>query len=402
MQFLQYYVEFKHKIMTKNRKLLIAILIIATVVLAGVSILISSVINNNNLQSQTGAQTNPILANCNNTTNTCTIPSGVCNPSKVYIHFCNELKRDNEKCISSNPIEIPISPVASGGSVNLNSYLGGVTCGTVQMYLELETSGVNSLGACGTTIKKFNTACTGTTAPVSFPASFPASFPQTGNTNSNTGNNTGTNNNTNNGTTQLAEPQFRITNSYAATCETSGDALIKYTISITNISTVSGTITKVEETFDNTLVTNGITPLNVSNTGTTAGNKITWAESSAARTYTANQTKTVTYELKIPKEKLSTFQNGTNSSTTVTYNTSNTTGNTNTFALLSKHSCAIPTPNTANSTNNNALPNTAIGDGIGLVFIGFIFILIAIITFRFQIGEDIVANLIGTKYRRKN
>lgn len=388
--------------MTKNRKLLIAILIIATIVLAGISIVISTAINNNNLQSQTGAQTNPILANCNSSTNTCTIPSGVCNPSKVYVHFCSELKKDNEKCVSTNPIEIPVSPVASGSAVNLNDYLGNVTCGTVQMYLELENSGVNSLGACGTTVKKFSAACgAGTNTPVSFPASFPNG---TNNTGTNTGTNTNTGNNTNNnGTTQLADPQFRITNSYAATCEASGDALLKYTISISNISTVSGTITKVEEVIDTSLISNGIIPTNVSNNGTTASNKITWAETSAERTYNANQTKTLSYEIRIPKAKLATFQNGTNSNATVTYNTSNTTGNTNTFALLSKHSCVIQTTNTNTpSQNTNTLPNTALTDDFKLLLIGAAFILAAILIFRFQIGEDMVANLLGSKYRRKN
>ena len=388
--------------MTKNRKLLIAILIIATVVLAGLSILISTIINNNNLQTQTGAQTNPILANCNNTLNTCTIPAGVCNPSKVHIHFCNELKRDNEKCISANPIEIPTSPVASGQAVNLNDYLSGVSCGTVQMYLELENSGINSLGACGTTMKRFATACgAGTSAPVSFPVSSPVSFPTSNNTNT-SNNNSGSN--TNNGNTQLADPQFRVTNSFAASCDVSGDALLKYTISVANISTVSGTITKVEEVIDPNLAANGINPTNVSNSGTTAGNKITWAESLSNRTYNANQTKTLTYEIRIPKDKLASLQNGTNSSATVIYNTSNTTGNTNTFALLSKHSCAIPTTNTATSTSNanNSLPNTSISDDFKLFLVGIGFILIALIIFRFQIGEDTIANLIGSKYRRKN
>jgi len=379
--------------MTKNRKLLIVILIVATVALAGISIVISTTINNRNLQSQTGAQTNPILANCNSTTNTCSIPSGVCNPSKVYIHFCNELKRDNEKCISSSPLEIPTSPVSGGNSINLNDYLEDVDCGTVQMYLELENSGVNSLGACGTTIKKFSKACSSVAVT---PTSFPVSFPNNNNTVPN-------NNGTNTGNVQLAEPQFAITNNYAPSCETSGNALLKYTVTISNISTVSGTITKSEDEIDARLISGGIIPTNISNSGTLVNNKITWAESSALRTFSANQSKVYTYEVRIPKEKLSPFVNGTNTTSTVTYNTSNTTGNTNTFVLLSKHTCAIPTANTVTTPVQTTipLPNTGLGDDTKLLIIGGLFILIALIIFRFQIGEDIVANLLGTKYKRK-
>lgn len=377
--------------MTKNKKLLIAILIVATVALAVISIVITTAIGNQNLQSQTGAQTNPILANCNSQTNTCSIPSGVCNPAKVYVHFCNDLKRDNEKCISTTPVEIPISPVSSGSSVNLNDYLNNIDCGTVQMYLELENSGVNSLGACGTTVKKFTSACaSGTTPPVSFPNT---------NTGNNTNNNTG--NNTDNGTNQLAEPQFAITNSVAASCEASGSALLKYTVSVSNTSTVSGTLTKIDELIDSRLISNNIIPTNVSNSGTVAGNKITWAESSALRTFSSKQTKTYSYEIRIPKEKLSTFVNGTNSNATVTYDTSNTIGNTNTFALLSKHTCAIPTVNTVNptpqQTNTTALPNTSIGEDLKLFMVGILFILLAFVFFKFEIGEKIISNILKFK-----
>lgn len=376
--------------MTKNKKLLIAILIVATIALAVISIVITTAIGNQNLENQTGAQTNPILANCNSATNVCSIPSGVCNPSKVYVHFCNELKRDNEKCISATPVEIPTSPVSSGSSVDLNEYLDSVNCGTVQMYLELENSGVNSLGACGTTVKRFTTAClSGTLSPVSFPS-----------TDTNT-NNSGIDTDTNGGTNQLAEPQFIITNTFAPSCEPTGTALLRYTVSVSNNSTVSGTITKIEELIDSRLISNSIVPTNVSNTGTVAGNKITWAESAALRTFSSMQTKTYTYEIRIPTDKLSTFVNGTNSTTTVTYDTSNTVGNTNTFALLSKHTCAIPTANTVVPSNQQpvntaALPNTSIGDDIKLLILGTLFIILALVFFRFQIGENIVSKILKT------
>lgn len=378
--------------MTKNRKILVALLILATVILAGVSIAISTIINNQNLQSQTGAQTNPILANCNSTTNVCSIPSGVCDPSKVFIHFCNDVKKDNEKCISANPIEVPNSPLSSGNSVDLNQYLDDVDCGTVQMYLELNTSNVNSLGACGTTIKRFASACGDSTViPTSFPST-PVN-PQTGTNNQN---NNGSNNTIddeddptpdNGGVTQLIDPQFRIVTSYAPSCTSSGSALLKYTVSVSNISTVSGTITKVEEVIDTDLSANSIVPANISNAGTLSGNKITWAESSTARTYSAGQTKTYTYEITIPLNKLKTFENGQTSTSTVTYNTSSANGNSNTFALTSKHNCTIPT------TNTQKLPETGIEE-YTLLLIGLLFIIAAIIFFRFQIGEEFISKMI--------
>lgn len=373
--------------MTQRKKLIVALLIIGTILLAIVSVVITLSIGNRNntLETQTGAQTAPIIASCNATTNVCTVPTGVCNPAKVYIHFCDELKRSTEKCISLNPVEIPISPVAQGSSVDLNDYLGSVDCGTVQMYLELENSGVNSLGACGTTIKRFGSACSGATSgsPVSFPASFPTVVtPQPTNNN--------TNNNQGNGGLQIAEPQFSISTAYAPSCESNGDALLKYTLSITNISSVSGTITKVEEVVDPLLISNAIAPSTISNSGVLSGNKITWTESTAARTYSANQTKTLTYQIRIPKNKLSIFQNGTTSTATVTYDTSNSIGNTNSFVLISKHSCTIETTNTVTQTN---LPNTSIAEDYKLLIIGVLFILIAAVVFKLEIGEKFIKSI---------
>lgn len=370
--------------MTQRKKLIVAFLIIGTILLAIVSVVITLSIGNRNntLETQTGAQTAPIIASCNATTNVCTVPTGVCNPAKVYIHFCDELKRSTEKCISPNPVEIPISPVAQGSSVNLNDYLGSVDCGTVQMYLELENSGVNSLGACGTTIKRFGTSCSGATSgnPISFPISFPTVItPQPEPTN-----------NQGNGGLQIAEPQFSISTTYAPSCESNGDALLKYTLSITNISSVSGTITKVEEVVDTALTSNAIVPSTISNSGVLSGNKITWTESIAARTYSANQTKTLTYQIRIPKNKLSTFLNGTTSTATVTYDTSNSVGNTNSFVLISKHACTIETTNTITQSN---LPNTSVEEDYKLLTLGLFFIVVAVIVFKLEIGERLIRSI---------
>lgn len=367
--------------MNQRKKLLVAGLILATILLAVISVIITLVIGNNNntLESQTGAQTN-ILANCNNTTNTCSVSEGVCNPSKVYVHFCDEVKRENEKCISSNPIELPVSPLSKGSSVNLNDYLQGIDCGTAQMYLELNTSGINSLGACGTTVKRFNTSCSEGRLDVQ-----PISFPTNNQINNNIVNSP--NSTQDNGGLQIAEPQFVVNTTFSASCENNGDAILRYTINVSNTSTVSGTITKLEEQIASTLISNLIVPSNINNNGTLSGNLITWQESQTARTYTAGQTKSYTYQIRIPKNLLSTFVNGTTSSTTVTYNTSSATGNTNTFVLNSKHSCSIQTINTVNPQTN--LPATSIEDDARLLIIGGIFILLAIFSFKFRIGDKI-------------
>src|SRR5260221_8355722 len=166
--------------MSTNKKTLIVIIIIGIVLLAGLSIFITLNLNNNQSAQNTNAQTTNGLNNCNPTTQSCTITEGVCNPSKGYVHICSDVKKPGEKCIDKNPI--PITNNLSAGSViNLSDFTANINCGTVQIYLELASSGATSLGACGTLVQTFGQDCNGT--PTSFPTSFttgPLSFTQGG------------------------------------------------------------------------------------------------------------------------------------------------------------------------------------------------------------------------------
>lgn len=380
--------------MSQKKKILLLVITFSTILLGVLSFIIAGVLRDQNLQTQTGAQNVTILNNCNPNTNTCTVASGVCNPSKVFLHFCNDIKRDNQKCVSDNPIEVPSSPFSPGQSIDLNDYLNNVNCGTVQMYLELDNSGVDSLGACGTTIKRFASACNAgennsINQPVSFPVSFPASFPQQPPTSNNVNNNVGQ---------QIANPQFSITSSLSGSCDQSNQAVLRYTITVTNISTVSGTISKIEEVIDQSYINANIVPLSISTGGTLQGNKITWVGSSTDRNFSAGQTKTYTYELRIPNSLLGQFNSNRTSTSTVTYDTSVAIGNVNTFVLNSKHSCPITTTNLVQPTTPT-LPSTSIEDGFRLLILGSILIVLGFVSFRYRIGENFILKL--TQYKPK-
>lgn len=372
--------------MSNRKKLIIALLIIATVILAVLTILIAlSLGKSDTVDTQTDTQIPTVLSNCDNLTNTCTVSEGVCDPARAFVHFCNDVKNDSEKCISSTPIEISGSPLSAGQSINLNDYLQNVSCGTIQLYLELENSGVKSLGACGTTVRRFATACT-TTPPLSFPQS---QTPQAPDDTTEPG--------TDNGGIQIAQPQFSIINSVTPSCESNGTALLRYRVTVTNTSTVSGTINRVTETFNTNL--QSISPTTVSIGGTFSNNRITWLGSDSERTFASGQSKNYNYEIRIPINLLETFQNGINTTSTVIYDTSVSENNANSFELIGKHSCTITTtgttPNQANGQGAaGQLPNTAATDNLTFLTIGITFIILAVIFFRFEIGKKQVEKII--------
>ncbi len=182
------------------------------------------------------------------------------------------------------------------------------------------------------------------------------------------------------------EPVFSINKSSVPTCDSStGDEIIAYTITISNIGPVQGTINNVEDTYDTTAASLGITPTGVTPTGTIANGKITWVGDAAARTFSAGQSKTYTYNLRIPKSSLNGFLNvGFLNHAVVSYNTSTTTDNTASFDLRTPMNCSL-----------TVIPITGIFDDGRFLLLGIVLVSAGYLVYRYRIGSKISFEMIN-------
>ncbi len=111
------------------------------------------------------------IINCSNMTDlnkgtassTCLISqAAACNPSNGFVYYCDNVV-GNEGC-KSGPQSIGSFP--GGTTVNINNYLNGKNCGSVQIDLEPAGKGSNNaIGACGAILKRFSSACTAPPPP---------------------------------------------------------------------------------------------------------------------------------------------------------------------------------------------------------------------------------------------
>lgn len=109
----------------------------------------------------------------------------------------------------------------------------------------------------------------------------------------------------------LAEEQsqdWKITKTGAEKCLESGDAQVIYTIKIKNIGTVAGSIDKIIDTLDSKVLASYITGT-ISSGGLFGSGSITWELEGADETFAADQEKSYTYTLVIPKTAFGTYTN---------------------------------------------------------------------------------------------
>ncbi len=179
--------------------------------------------------------------------------------------------------------------------------------------------------------------------------------------------------------TAVEEPLFTILKESAPVCETNGNATVNYTITVTNIGSVPGTIDFVQDTYDSQANTLGILPTNLDPSyGVVNAGTITWTGDNSQRTYSAGQAKQFKYTLTVPAANLDTFSStGLLNQAVVQYDTSTTNNNTASFDLRTFLSCTV------------TIPNTGILDDSRFVLVGLIFIILGILVFKFGIGEDL-------------
>lgn len=368
--------------MSQRRKLIILVLLVLTVILAGLGILIS-----NNIQVRdTSAGTSSDFSNCDTNTGICTVPDDtICSNVNVYVHHCDDIKANGIDCVNIKPENFKDAFV-SGDSIDITDYVTE-SCGTVQMYLESAASAATSVGACGSIKQTFTTACSSVEPPLSAPVSAPVNptepeEPQ----------------NEEPEPTEPEEPQQEdpdpdeepeITNSVsvisqsASTCSAAGAATINYTITVTNIGNQAAEINSVTENLAADLATNSIIPTSISTGGLASGNQIVW---NGPISIDVEESKTFTYSIVIPQAKLETFAAGVSSQSAVSYDNANQNGNSASFTLKSMFSCTIPT---------TGLPNTGILDDLRFFIIGIMFISLGYFVYKRDLGLNYSLNFLN-------
>lgn len=103
-------------------------------------------------------------------------------------------------------------------------------------------------------------------------------------------------------------PDWTITKTGAEQCLEDGDAQVIYTIKIKNVGTGTGSIDKVVDALDSKVLASYITGT-ISEGGLFGSGSITWELEAAEETFAANQEKTYTYTLVIPKTAFGSYTN---------------------------------------------------------------------------------------------
>ncbi|HNR53439.1 MAG TPA: hypothetical protein PKI16_03115, partial [Candidatus Dojkabacteria bacterium] len=103
-------------------------------------------------------------------------------------------------------------------------------------------------------------------------------------------------------------PSWDITKKGAEQCLESGDAQIIYTIKVKNIGTGTGSIDKIVDALDSKVLASYITGT-ISGGGLFNSGNITWELEAEEETFAADQEKTYTYTLVIPKTAFGSYTN---------------------------------------------------------------------------------------------
>jgi len=181
------------------------------------------------------------------------------------------------------------------------------------------------------------------------------------------------------------QPLFNIIKQSAPVCEANGNAVLNYTISVTNIGPVQGVIDFVRDDLDNNIVGLGITPTDINPSfGTYSNGVITWTGTVLDRTFAAGQTKQYTYRITIPANQVINFiATGVENQALVQYDTTTTTDNTDSFDLRTFLSCTTP-----------SIPNTGIFDDGRFLLIGLLFTILGILTYRYDLAKRMARPLV--------
>jgi len=153
-------------------------------------------------------------------------------------------------------------------------------------------------------------------------------------------------------------PNWTITKTGAEQCLESGDAQIIYTIKVKNIGTGTGSIDKIVDTLDSKVLASYITGTIFSG-GLFGSGSITWELEGADETFAADQEKTYTYTLVIPKTAFGMYTN-----TAIAYPT---TGENFSDSVEAKVDCEQDIPQTGLFDSTVA----KIAAGVILLLLGF-------------------------------
>jgi hypothetical protein len=188
--------------------------------------------------------------------------------------------------------------------------------------------------------------------------------------------------------TATEEPLFSIIKQSSVVCETSGDNVVNYTVNVSNVGNVSGTMDFLADTYDSQVNTLGIAPTNLNPaTGNVNGGKIRWTGDASQRTFTAKQSREYKYSIRIPKNSVSSFtQNGLLNQANVQYDTASSVDNSASFDLRTMLNCSSPT---------TTIPNTFIGGNLRFVILGLILIIAGLVVYKKRLGARVAGDVIS-------
>jgi uncharacterized repeat protein (TIGR01451 family) len=178
-------------------------------------------------------------------------------------------------------------------------------------------------------------------------------------------------------TNVTVQPTFAVRKSSGVVCTTGGGFTIDYTVTVTNTSTVAGTLDFIQDQLPPE-VTSASQVQNVNPAATTVtADMITW---NGPISFTAGETKTYTYSLVFSTAQTANFtSNVANNTVTIQYDTETSQNNTITFDL---------------ATLINCLPDTGLFDSpSGFILAGLALILAGILVNR----SGILLNFFGAR-----
>lgn len=181
--------------------------------------------------------------------------------------------------------------------------------------------------------------------------------------------------------TATEEPLFSILKEAAVVCESGGDSVVNYTISVSNIGSASGTIDFLEDTYDTQAYSLSILPVSLNPSyGSINAGKIRWTGDSTQRSFNAGQEKEFKYSLRIPSAQKSSFTtNGLLNQAVVQYDTGSSIDNSSSFDLRTLLTCSTGT-----------IPNTFSGNDARFVLLGMLFMMLSYIAYQKRIGTEAV------------
>jgi hypothetical protein len=179
-------------------------------------------------------------------------------------------------------------------------------------------------------------------------------------------------------------PNFSIVKNAAPVCAENGDAVINYSITLTNIGPVAGTPDHVRDTIDSRFVTLGINPTGINPAyGSYSAGVITWNGASIG-SVAPDASVVFTYQIRIPYNSLIQFaNNGPYNQVVVQFDTPSTNDNTSSFDVRTMIYCTI-----------DGVPITGIEDTRFILF-GLLFIVLGFVAYKYQLGKSITERFLG-------